>query len=355
MGEECLPTPTVVFRSCVEAFRTKAVEVDRSKSVEVGGQARGLGGASLAKSDTDVARTEFAGLSQTDASEAIIECRRQEQVQRQAELERALVQRDEARSQVDTLSDALEEAQQSVRAMEEDRSVAEQAYAELEETLTERQAELEETVALLAHDRPCLAEAWVACAEAAAADHRAGKHASAHERYAAACDHGQVSACRDWGLMFEHGQGTSADLDRAQTLYEQACDAEDQAACVSLAATWWRQGVHSSSIDRLLERGCKADEARGCRLFANRLEQSLDPDDASRAPKLYRKGCELEDAEACLVLGLRGVEEGPTGADAEEAKRMLDRACELGSDRGCAASTRLAKVFAVPLNPDTPR
>ncbi len=350
-----MPTPTVVFRSCVEAFRTKAVEVDKSKSIEVGGQARGLGGASLAKSDIDVARTEFAGLSQTDASAAIVECRRQEQVQRQAELEQALAQRDEARSQVDTLRDALEEAQQSVAAMEEDRVAAEEAYAELQETLTLRQAELEETVALLAHDRPCLAQAWKECAEAAAADHRAGEYASAHERYAAACEHGEVSACRDWGLMFEHGQGSTPDLDRAQTLYEQACDAEDPSACVSLAATWWRQGVHSSSVDRLLERACKADEARGCRLLANRLEQSLEPDDALRAPKLYRKGCELDDAEACLVLGLRGVEEGPDGADRQDARRMLERACELGSDRGCAASTRLAKVFAAPLNPDTPR
>lgn len=355
MGEECLPTPTIVFRSCVEAFRTKAVEVDKSKSIEVGGQARGVGGASLAKSDTDRARTEFDGLTEADASAAIDECRRQEQVQRRAELEQALAKLKDARQEVEGLSTALSDAERIVASLEEAQSAAGDERAALEDALAKRQQTLDETVALLAHDRPCLAEAWEACAEAAAADHTAGNFARAHERYAAACGHDERAACGDWGLMFEHGQGVGVDVDRAQSLYELACDAGESGACVSLAASWWQQGTHPSSIERLLERGCEADEGRGCRLLATRLAQSLDADDTARAFKLYRKGCELADAEACLVLGLRGVEEGGDDADRQDAKRMLDRACELGNDRACAASTRVARVFAVPHNPAAPR
>lgn len=97
----CLPTPTVVFTRCVEAFRTDSVEHDRGREIDVGARAPSGAGGNVRHHDGDRERREFAGLSEDHMAAAIVECRRQEEAERAGQLARAWDEAEQARNDAD--------------------------------------------------------------------------------------------------------------------------------------------------------------------------------------------------------------------------------------------------------------
>ncbi len=97
----CLPSPSIVFTRCVEAFRTRAIEQDRGREVAVAARGPNDVGAQLSHNKVDRERREYAGLSEAHMEAAIGECRRQEEAERNGQLARAWQDAEEARVQAE--------------------------------------------------------------------------------------------------------------------------------------------------------------------------------------------------------------------------------------------------------------
>lgn len=128
----CLPTPSIVFTRCVEAFRTRTVQQDRGRETSVGASGPSEVGGQFAHNRLDRERREYDGLGSEHMDAAIAECRRQEQAERDGQLARA-----------------WDDAEQARATAERARLDAVQAKAELER-LQERYDRLRER----SHDAP---------------------------------------------------------------------------------------------------------------------------------------------------------------------------------------------------------
>ena len=345
---QCVPTPTLVFRECVEAFRTTRVERDRGDSVAVGGSVPGTGSARLERDRRDVEAKELASLPDADADVIIEECRRQEQAERGRLLDEAWAAADEARGDAKRARNDVRRLESSTAALE---GAVQELSADLElerATVLERDEALAAMTALASLDHPCALEIWPQCAEAAASDHEAGEHARAHRRYELACEAGVAEACGNWGLMFEHGQGVPTDLRRARDLYSRACDSDDLEGCVHLGVATLAEDGAVSDVEDGLRRACAKDVARGCTTLAQALPRGAEENDDIES--LLEQACRLDDAHGCRLLGVhleRDVERG----DLVAAQRAFDRACDLGDSAGCDARVQASATHRNPSGP----
>lgn len=343
---QCVPKPTLVFRQCVEAFRTTRVERERGDAVVVGGGVPGAGSARLERERTDKDTRELASLSDADADAIIEECRRQEQAERARLLEEAWAAADEAKADAGAARAEVRRLESSIAAMEAALTDAASRLEEEQALASEREAELAAMRASAEPDHPCELESWAACAEAAAAAHEAGEYAQAHQRYALACGAGEAEACGNWGLMFEHGLGVPTDPQRALALYERACDADDLQACVHLGVATLAVDGRLGRLEETLRDACAKDLARGCTTVA----ESLPPDDAAGVESLLERACELGDARGCRLLGVH-LERAVARADLLASRRAFARACALGDATACDAQ---AQAEATRRNPSGP-
>lgn len=131
-----------------------------------------------------------------------------------------------------------------------------------------------------------------------------------------ACLAGNARSCSDLGYQYDRGEGVPKDLAKAQALYVQACDGDNGIGCTNAGITF--------------EEGERAD--------------------ISRAATYYQKGCKLEAATACRLLGgLYQTGRGVTKS-AELARASFNKACELGDSEGCklekTVGTATAKAVA---------
>ncbi len=386
---QCVPTSSLVFERCLESFRKTRVERAHGVDTEVSAKVRGQG-ATVRRERKDTEASEYDGLPQEMMSDAIVECRRQEQQQRTLEVERAWAAASEAAQQAHdakrrakTAERAQERAEKALARHEEQQAGLEQELEAARVTLAELELDATEQRELLVERHPCTARAWDRCGEQALAAKRSGDHAQAHALYRVSCEGGSIEACGNWGVMFEHGLGVDVDLMEAQRLYEDGCDHGSAHACVNLgflveqgrglrrdpdlAAEYYEtaceQGqmrgcgrlgllVATAAVDiesyppaaELLSIACDGDYARAC-LWAG--EREIQGRDGERRPQVaarrFRHACEREVPLACVQLGrLHELGDGVT-ADAGQATELYRRACEQGEARGCAAIERMSR------------
>lgn len=135
----CLPTPSIVFQRCMEAFRTRSIEHDRGRELAVSASVQGQGG-ELSHERRDRERREYEGLSDDDLSAAISECRRQEEAERASQVARAWDEADRARNDAERAriealgaKHELERATAKLERLEQDaeRRDADARYADL--------------------------------------------------------------------------------------------------------------------------------------------------------------------------------------------------------------------------------
>ncbi len=135
----CLPTPSIVFQRCMEAFRTRSIEHDRGRELSVSASATDKGG-ELQHERRDRERREYEGLQDDDLSAAIGECRRQEEAERAGQLARAWDEAETARSDAErarieavTAKHELARANAELerREREGERRAAEERFADL--------------------------------------------------------------------------------------------------------------------------------------------------------------------------------------------------------------------------------
>lgn len=123
-------------------------------------------------------------------------------------------------------------------------------------------------------------------------------------RLQARCDGREtLTACRELGNMYLHGQDVERDYARAATLYSQGCEAGDMGGCFELGAVY--------------------GEGLGVEV------------DASRALALYRRACDGGFAGGCLNLGYMYSEGQGVPIDEVAARPLYERACEGGEPIAC--------------------
>lgn len=225
--DRCLPTPTIVFLRCVEAFRTEKVEHDRGKQLAIDANvptSSGTVGGSMQRTKADRESREYTELSESGIGIAVEECRRQEQAERESRLAAALqdaeTAHDEmqaARADAATATAKLEDLEAATQTLRDELEAASEAL----DASKQRIAELD----------PCAAEAWEACTDAGDVAQRAGDHAAAARMFDAACKGGHAPACDERGRMLELGLGVATDSRAAFRSYMRACGLGDADAC----------------------------------------------------------------------------------------------------------------------------
>jgi hypothetical protein len=231
---QCMPMPTLVFRQCMDAFRTASVERAKGHDVEVGADVQGYAGAKVRRSQQDTERREYAGVNDLDMQEAITECRRQEEVERQGLLAAAHADAHTAREEAKTARDEKDAAQAELADARAEVEAIEAAMAEADQARREAEESHAATRSLLEERHPCTAGVWTRCAEQAADAHRRADYLQAHTMYALSCEGGVGDACSGRGALLEHGLGTAPDLRSAAEQYERGCELGSDHGCAGL-------------------------------------------------------------------------------------------------------------------------
>jgi hypothetical protein len=304
--DRCLPTPTIVFLQCVEAFRTEKIEHDRSSQLAIEASAPAGAGApvagSLQRAKLDRESRQYSVLPEGGIPIAVAECRRQEEAERESRLASAIAEAESAETE---LRQARAEAATAVAKIEGLEKAASAMKAELDVA----QGELVDTRERIGALDPCSVDAWDACAEKAVVAHESGDHVAAARMYELACKGGHARACDNRGRVLEHGLGVAADTTAAARHYARACELGSIDACVSegvLAQMGRGTKRDPSRAARRFAKACRDDSARGCWRFADALERGLGvEEDDQRAAEAYARACELAgpsdfaEAEAC--------------------------------------------------------
>lgn len=143
----------------------------------------------------------------------------------------------------------------------------------------------------------------------------------ARKLYARGCEAGDAQACGSLGLFYSTaGEGQGPDLERAAELFAGACEGGDVTACGNLG---WMV-VHGLGVAadrergvRLLERACSAGEGRSCYRLGLQIEGN-----EAEVEALWRRGCELGDADACTGLSVAFID----GQSSEDRRLAVDLA-----------------------------
>ncbi len=180
-----------------------------------------------------------------------------------------------------------------------------------------------------------------ACSELAAVEFQRGDRDLAIITAYGACQKDDVDGCLAAAVYLDKVHvaarlgTTPAQLrERAITLLEQRCTADDPAACFELGKHVLRGKIAPVDPKRgvaLVDRACTLGEARGCLTLAS----TLDPrKDAARISGLYSRACTLGAMTGCTLYG-------DSLHDRALAATICERACTGDDAAGCARTGHL--------------
>ncbi|MFO0745901.1 MAG: caspase family protein [Myxococcota bacterium] len=156
------------------------------------------------------------------------------------------------------------------------------------------------------------------------------------------CEGGLAEACAYWGAAVWDGKGVKKDSQLAAQLATRACDLKDHAGCTLLGLIMMAgaPGVPKSEAKgvALWTRECSAGYGGACMVLGtNDLQNG--PSGEAAAAAWFTKGCEASDGASCWLLG-KMVSDGRGGLDWDEAraKELFKRGCQLGDADACASA-----------------
>jgi TPR repeat protein len=133
---------------------------------------------------------------------------------------------------------------------------------------------------------------------------------------------------RDQAEHHLRGYPPQFDPPRAQALYEQACDAGDLGACVTLGPLL----RDPAAATPLYQRACDGGFGAGCEALARRGDDAL----FARAVALYRRQCDAEPPTYCSALGWLLANGTGAPRSLDEARAAFRRGCVGGDQAACA-------------------
>jgi hypothetical protein len=157
------------------------------------------------------------------------------------------------------------------------------------------------------------------------------------------CRAGDLELCLDVAAILFRGEAGEADPQAARDLTSYACDRDNQEACVELALLLHGSGATDDRerVTGLLERACERGRGDGCAALATlRL---ADPAAAAAARLAAARGCELDDAGGCAILGHCLLDGIGGDRDQDAAVVAFTKACRGGDSRGCRVLESIRK------------
>lgn len=178
-----------------------------------------------------------------------------------------------------------------------------------------------------------------------------GKAANAYERGCNA--HSQdLEGCRYLGHLYEDGLGVAKNTAKANELFTQvakgqhaACERGSAEGCflyayvvehgLSVPANAAEAKKLRQKSLELHEKACEKGIGESCTRAGELLESGVYVDkNEARALERYKRGCELEFADGCRLLGLLAL--GKKDAQSVvESVATIEKSCKLGSSAGC--------------------
>lgn len=148
-------------------------------------------------------------------------------------------------------------------------------------------------------------------------------------------------ACDALGHAYEAGIGVEPpkkDEEKANELYQKACDARYAPGCVSagLLAVAKKGKDNVKKAADFYERACKLDARQGCFELAELHEKKAWPGAEDKlAVAFYKKTCNIDPTRGCYEAGAL-MEEGRVEAREGEIESLYNLACEHGDAHACS-------------------
>jgi TPR repeat protein len=194
------------------------------------------------------------------------------------------------------------------------------------------------------------------------------------------CDANELSACVSLGRLLKVGNGVQKDVGAAVALFKRACDAERAWGCANLADCYHNgEGVAKDErlASQLYEHSCNRGQFSACTMvgiehdadgptpdpkaaeaaygkacdggqgnacaFLADLKNGNDSDMGAAFP-FYTRGCDLNNAVSCHMVGLIRFYGLGVSPDRSLALGAFTRACTLGDQESCAYSTQVNEM-----------
>jgi len=146
------------------------------------------------------------------------------------------------------------------------------------------------------------------------------------------CDSRIMDACVHLGWVYHSGSGVVKNRNRAERLYENACEAGHPGACWRLGNHYYKTRLHAA---QLFETSCLGGERRGCRYLGRCYEDGEGvARDYAAAGRFFLKACDRGDWWSCWRRGYLIEHSRIDGTD-EERLFMLRRGCTGSVGEAC--------------------
>jgi hypothetical protein len=150
------------------------------------------------------------------------------------------------------------------------------------------------------------------------------------------CDGGVADGCASLALAYLDGEGVRQDKARAAMLFTQACASHSPVGCFQLAEFLEATGTAKpAELSELWVQACDLDHAVACGKAAQALYNADEQTQIPTMARMARKGCDLDDNQACLVLGILHAYGVGMPLDMPEARKRLMQACSGGMENAC--------------------
>lgn len=174
--------------------------------------------------------------------------------------------------------------------------------------------------------------------------HLVGRHVPldrqrASELFVRACDGRDLHGCNNLGAMLISRDAVPiSDLRRAMTLFETVC-AEEPTLCTNLAVVY-RDGLHSPArpqrATELFSRACLGGDATSCHDLALAYDKGIGVGrDVPRAAEFQGLSCQRGFMQACAAMGTRYLYGTGVARDEAIAVRYFQHACSGKNQLGC--------------------
>jgi len=157
--------------------------------------------------------------------------------------------------------------------------------------------------------------------------------------FAKECNEGKTLSCYNMGLMYDYGDGSTAEDDnKALDFYLKACDKNYYESC-SKAALLYEEGKNvkqnKKEAFKLYSKACGADDGFACHNVAVYYSKNKNEALKKLSIAFYDKACNTGYSPSCIYLGWMYRDSRSVKRDLEKAKEKFDLACEANNYLGC--------------------
>lgn len=152
----------------------------------------------------------------------------------------------------------------------------------------------------------------------------------------------EPAALNGLGLMYDAGEGRTANQPKAFGLFNKSCEAGNADGCAYVAVCYQEgrgTGVDLEKGDQFMNKACEMNQATACRMLGEKAESKSGGTgfnlSATRAFSYYLKACNGNDGKGCLAVGRMYAEGRGTDKDDKASLDAYETGCDAGEPIAC--------------------